>query len=46
MEQHSTLIEHIAAAGEAIESIRGVEIQRTGMDPLAFELLPQMALYN
>ena len=39
-DEHSSLIQEISQAGQAIESIRQSEIERTGMDPLAFELLP------
>ena len=46
LDQHQPLIDHIAVATQAIASIRESEMQRTGMDPLAIELLPQLALYN
>ena len=41
-----SLVQEVAAAGQAIESIRESEIKRTGMDPMALELLPELALYN
>ena len=44
--EHSSLIREVGEAGQAIESIRQEEIAETGMDPMAVELLPQLAFYN
>lgn len=44
-DEHASIIHEVAEAGQAIEAIRKEEIAKTGMDPVAVELLPQLALY-
>ena len=44
-DEHADIVREVAEAGQAIEAIRQEEIARSGMDPLAVELLPQLALY-
>ena len=44
-DEHASIVHEVAEAGQAIHAIRDEEIARTGMDPLALELLPQLALY-
>ena len=39
-DEHSLIVHEVAEAGQAIEAIRGEEVARTGLDPLALELLP------
>lgn len=40
LEEHSSLLEEVMTASQAIESLRTEQASKFGLDPLAVELLP------
>jgi len=45
-EEHESLDQWVTSTQMAIESMRDSEIARTGLDPFAVEMLPELVLYN
>jgi len=45
-EERKSLMDMVTTASLAIESMRDEEIKRTGFDPSALSMLPEMVLYD
>lgn len=46
MDPKQHLLDLVTTASLAIESVKDEEIERTGIDPIALSMLPELALYD